>query len=170
VPLRNFFTSVDTASGRKIPSRFTCALDNNSLTYSSGRGPKNDLPSGAPVRLFRPSSDRRREQLAGDVFQQIFLVERLHLERWRQPRRERDDTWIEERMTAFDAVRHRDAVALRRQEISGQQVGGLQILRLREGMPAAILGRTAPLRYQPTRRSPPLPRASPPRTTASGAT
>src|SRR5262245_23251296 len=32
LPWRNLFTSADTASGRNIPSRFTCAGDNRSST------------------------------------------------------------------------------------------------------------------------------------------
>jgi hypothetical protein len=39
---------------------------------------------------------------------------------------------IQERISALDAVRHRDAVALRRQYVTGQQQIGLEVFSLME--------------------------------------
>ena len=68
----------------------------------------------------------------------------------RDARRELDHAVVEEREAALDRVRHRHAVALRREDVARQQVGGLEILRLRQRMPAREIRRQ---RWRAARRA-----------------
>ena len=117
---------------------------------------------GRAIRLLRCARDARAAP--GRRPQRLsicFSSQALHL----QPRRERGGELhhavVEEREAALDGVRHRHAVALRRQDVARQQVRGLQVLRLREaGASAANSGGSGAAQRRRPRRAAAAARAS----------
>src|SRR5258707_5242271 len=93
------------------------------------------LSLGGSIGLLGPLPHGWRHQARRTALQQVFLVEDPHLQTRRDPRRELDHPVIQEGEPRLDRVRHRHPVALGRQDVTGQQGGGLQVLGLTETVP-----------------------------------
>jgi hypothetical protein len=85
-----------------------------------------------------PFRHRWRNEPGRAAFQQILFIQHLHLESDRKPGGEFNYPIVEEGEPAFHRVRHCHPVPLRRQDITGEQVFGLQVLRLAEAVPRCI--------------------------------
>ena len=78
---------------------------------------------------------------AAASFRTCFSSSTAQLVRRRQRFGQRRDAAIEERKSALDRVRHQHPVALRRQQVAGQQRADLEVLILRQRRPARELRR-----------------------------
>ena len=81
---------------------------------------------GCPVGLLAALGDLRRQQVGREVAQRRLLAHPGELALRGQPRGVLEDAVIEERVAPLDAVRHRDPVALRRQQVGLEQGRDLQ--------------------------------------------
>ena len=94
------------------------------------------LAVGRAVGLLRSVADRCRHERRHGFAENVFFAQAAELEPRRDFGGKFDDAMVEEGKTALDRMRHGNTVALRRQDVAGQEIGGLQILGLGEVMPA----------------------------------
>jgi hypothetical protein len=93
------------------------------------------------VRLLLAPQDRFGDEPARGPLEHVLLVEDAELVRGRQRRGELDDVRVEEREATLDGARHEHPVALRGQDVAGEQSPHLEVLVLRERRPARDLRR-----------------------------
>src|SRR6185369_15694729 len=89
--------------------------------------PKEALPIRRPVGLFVALLNRGRNQAVTCLFQQMLLVENLHLESSRKLGGKLHDTIVQKWIPALDRIGHCHTVALRRKDVSRQQISRLEI-------------------------------------------
>ena len=121
-PLRQRRTRPATRAPSQIPASAQGRGRERSSTQSAGAGGEERRHLGRPVGLL----GSRRRSLAGSsraATSRSATLSRsaVELALGRQRRGVREDAVVEERVAALDAVRHRDAVALRGQQVRLQQ-------------------------------------------------
>ena len=117
-----------------------------------GRRVRRRRRTGCPARDRAASAvaDRRRQQVRACFAQDVLLAQPAHLQPRRNAGGEFDDAVVEEREAALDRVRHRHAVALRREDVARQQIA-----RSRDTAPATAdaSARTRPAGCRAARRA-----------------
>ena len=146
--------AVERPLGSKMPSRRSCERAKQIVdVLARADAAKARWPRARDTAASGAARRRRHEARRATCLSRYFSSQRLHLQRRRQRDANCDDAWIEEREAAFDAVRHRNAVALRRQDVAGQQLRHLEVLRSGRRIPRARTPPAAARRTPRGRRS-----------------
>ena len=90
------------------------------------------------IRLLMTLRNRRRNEPGRTAFQEVLFIQHFHFQRNRKPGGEFDYPMVQEGEAAFHGMGHGHAVALRRQDIAGEQVFRFQVLGLAETVPRCV--------------------------------